>query len=208
MKKTTLTIIAALTMSTGAMANSYPADGPDSYQNSVENKSTASDVQGAYLGAGYSYTNVDTDVTYTNGKAASDSDSFSSLTLIAGYNFNEYIGIEGRYSHTYVDNTYNTNPWYGGYVSNPDISYYGLYLKPMIPIDQFNLYGLIGYGETSIKDDEETGFQWGIGASYYFNNRSSLFVDYTRVYDEEGNFPTAKVTQVIDAITFGLVYSF
>ncbi len=55
--------------------------------------------------------------------------------LLAGYNFNQYIGVEARYAGL-TDCLENT----------------AIYVKPMYPIGDATVYGLLGYGETTYDD--------------------------------------------------------
>lgn len=98
----------------------------------------------------------------------------------AGYDFNEYIGLEAR--------AIKTNWEYEG----AKVKHIGAFVKPMFPLNEnIHIYGLIGYGKTSTghkKVFSETGVAWGIGLNYYFGEHSEdeqLDDDMTKEEQEE-----------------------
>lgn len=177
MKKVTLSIIAVLAMNTFAFAGGDIS--------SVEPEITIPEVSEStgsfYVGAGYSYMNLD-EVTEHDGDA---------VLLLAGYNFNQYIGVEARYAGL-TDCLENA----------------AIYVKPMYPIGDAKVYALLGYGETSydngVVDNSENGFQWGLGANYAVTENIGLFADYTNLYDDT----FAGVDSTVDAINVGVTYTF
>jgi len=112
------------------------------------------------------------------------------LTLRAGYDFNEYVGIEARYIGTY---------WDADEAGGQELTHFGLYIKPMMPInEQLNIYGLVGYGVTTtttggngnLGEVDENGFAAGLGVEYDIDTQDAegslesgwgLFVDYQRL---------------------------
>ena len=114
-------------------------------------------------------------------------DEIGGLTAIVGYNYNEYIAIEGRISGTFYEESYS------------DSINYGIYLKPYYKIIDkdrtieeeedgfFSVYALLGFGIVKVKgvdgkppahvEDfgktilDDSGFQWGLGLSYTFVDR-------------------------------------
>jgi len=186
MKKTTLSIIAAVAMNTFAFAGGDIA--PVEPQVTVPEVSEPSTVS-FYVGAGYSWINADT----TDLGAQEDVDGDATL-LLAGVNFNQYIGVEGRYAGL-TDCMEN----------------YGIYVKPQYPItDAAKVYALLGYGETTYDngtaDESESGFQWGLGASYEVMENIGVFADWTRLYDDE--FGMDRLDATIDAVSVGVTYTF
>ena len=131
---------------------------------------------------------------------------------IIGYNYNEYIGIEGRYSKTMWERNYS------------DVTTWSIFLKPQYRFREndrnedgyddgyFTVYGLLGFGNSNVEGTDgdndqgawasdigrelmdETGFQWGFGFSYTFvdydqekdvrKNTWTIFVDYTMTADD------------------------
>jgi len=111
----------------------------------------------------------------------------------AGYDFNEYVGVEAR--------GVRTNWEYEG----SKIKHAGIFLKPQVPVSEdINLYGLVGYGKTTtshIQNLDETGLAYGAGAEYALSEDMNLFVDYERLI-EKSNVPD------LEALSLGLSYDF
>ena len=174
MKNITMSIVALLAMNTMVFAGGDISP--------VEPEITVPEVAEStgsfYVGAGYSYINADVNGTDHNSDA---------VLLLAGYNFNQYFGVEARYAG-FTDNLEN----------------YGIYAKPMYPVGPVTLYGLIGYGEVASEDESEAGFQWGLGANYAVTEQIGVFADYTNLYDDD--FAGADAT--VDSINVGMTYKF
>ena len=184
MKKLNLSLVAILATSTFALAGGDIAPVEPVVETPVEYDSSA-----FYLGLGYGGMKVDlsTDLLNIN----KNSDTFNQVMFQAGYNFNEYIAIEGRYYWGTDDNSWN---WYdnltgskllGGQSVSADA--WDIFVKPMYPVtDSFDIYALLGYGETafdyswgrSTNFGDTGGFAWGLGAKYDFSDSWSVFVDY------------------------------
>jgi len=112
------------------------------------------------------------------------------VTLRAGYDFNQYIGVEARYVGTF---------WDADELGGEELSHVGLYVKPMMPLgNSLNIYGLAGYGLTStttggngnLGEVDESGFAAGLGLEFNINADNTedslesgfgLFVDYQRL---------------------------
>ena len=112
------------------------------------------------------------------------------LTLRAGYDFNQYVGIEARYIGTY---------WDADELGGQELTHVGLYVKPMMAInEQLNIYGLVGYGITTtttggngnLGEVDDNGFAAGLGMEYDIDTQDvegslesgfGLFVDYQRL---------------------------
>ena len=140
------------------------------------------------------------------------------VMLQAGYQYNKYLAIEGRYSFHVGDVAYDKGKLKGvNYDDYPtDFTNLGIYIKPMYSVDNFSAYALLGYGEvelTNIPQDDadrtEAGFQWGLGLGYDFHENVSIFVDYVRMYDDDGFDGRATNRNVVaDAWTLGVTYKF
>jgi hypothetical protein len=133
------------------------------------------------------------------------------FTLLAGYYFNKYFGLEARYTQTIggMDITPSTAP-----VSVDKMKNYGLYAKPMLSITTgLALYALAGYGRSSYTTNgitySDTGLQWGLGAKYELSGGLGLFIDYINMYDGNnyGNLPYAGDIQ-FDGMNVGATYTF
>jgi len=203
MKKLNLSIAAVLAMGTLAFAGGNVEVAPEPVM----------DKSGFYFGLAYSY--VDVGLVYDDQNNGFDVDvSTSMTTFLAGYQFNQYFAVEGRYTPQFGTFTDNLN----GMSVTIDLSNIALYAKGMYAFGNFTVYGLLGYGQTtlglditgmSIEDQSETAFQWGLGASYALSEHTSLFVDYTQLYDDTG-FDQISNNTAIDAYTLntGLSYKF
>ena len=129
----------------------------------------------------------------------------------AGYNFNKYVGIEGR-----IIATLDGEEKGGG----QKLKHVGLFLKPMYPFGgRANAYGLIGYGKTKgnssnkkLRTVDDSGLSAGVGVEYVLDKdvgimdsdehkKWSIFVDYQRLLIKD-NAPDT------DVISAGAVYAF
>jgi opacity protein-like surface antigen len=133
------------------------------------------------------------------------------ITLIGGYYFNQYIGLEARYMRTLSDlDIDSSRPIV---TKNDTLENVGLYVKPMYSITTgLAFYGLAGYGQSTYcnasGDYSENGFQWGLGAKYELANGVGLFVDYLDIYDDD-NYDGLNVQDVqFSATTVGATYTF
>jgi len=129
------------------------------------------------------------------------------LTLLGGYYFSKYIGVEARYTQTLTD----IDEDQGRVVVSvdKDLRNVGIYLKPMYNITTgFAAYGLAGYGKAEAGDLEETGVQWGIGTKYELANGVGFFFDYMNFYDGD-DFDTINVEDVFfNSTSVGATYTF
>lgn len=202
MKKTTLSMVSILAL--GGLAF---AGGDIAPVEPVVETPVVVEQSPFYLGIGIGAAMLNDDVT---------NEEFESTTLMlqAGYIFNQYVAFEGRYTfgfNTDYDpgNTTASSSDYDG-----DFSSWGLYVKPMYPIGDFSLYALLGYGGVMFDDlaggdAYEDGFQWGLGADYSVNDNFSVFLDYVKLYDDEGFDYRAKNDDIdSDTWTLGVSYRF
>jgi hypothetical protein len=130
------------------------------------------------------------------------------LTVMGGYYFNRYIGVEARYTATVgdVDEDTGTHP-----VTSRDrlLSNVGIYLKPMYNITTgFSAYGLVGYGQAHAGDLDESGVQWGLGAKYELANGVGIFVDYMNLYDGDDFDGTNVKDAFFSTTNVGASYTF
>lgn len=149
-----------------------------------------------YLGVG---------VTAAQFSACSNNCDYEDVTygamLRGGYDFNEYFGIEARGIRTFLDE---------GPFGGVPLQHIGLYAKPQYPVIQdFNVYGLLGYGYTENLGnggrlnyfDNDHGFTAGLGLEYDLFKEWNLFVDYQRLLIKS-DVPD------MDALSVGLRYDF
>ena len=161
-----------------------------------------------YVGAGLSVVSArgsDSSLNFFSGESGQD--RLGNITLLAGYNLNEYIAVEGRYTTSIA------------YDDNIDMDGWSLFVKPQYPVSEaFSVYALLGYGGVNlfgvsgssvIIDVDDTGFQWGLGLSYDVTENIEIFVDYTNLAnDMDGIYRTSLTEADTDALTVGLTYSF
>ena len=204
MKKNLLSLVSILALSGVSFAG---GDMATAVEPVVEIPEVVVDNSAFYLGLGFGEAKVNDDDT---------SEEFKSTTMMlqAGYQYNEYVALEGRYTFGF-DTDYspgNTNSQSGDY--NGDFSSWGIYVKHMYPIGDFNLYALLGYGGVMLDDlaggdAYESAFQWGLGAGYAFTEQVSVFVDYVSLYDDTGFDYRARLDDVdSDTWTLGVSYKF
>lgn len=104
----------------------------------------------------------------------------------AGYDFNQYFGVEARALKGTIE-----SDW-------AETTHYGIFLKPMMPVgEQMNIYGLLGYGHTEVKTIAtlltekftHDGLSYGIGLEYDLSDRESDREDgsYDRPFDGHGD---------------------
>lgn len=196
MKKFNLSLVAVLAMGTFAVAGGdiAPVEEPVVVIPEVVESTGA-----FYIGGAYGY--VDMEI---SNSVSSQDDSLNAFMLQAGYKFNPYIALEGRYWFTSEDSWGN---------SNEDFSAdaWGIYVKPMYPVtNELDIYALLGYGDTdpeiggSGPGYDTDGFQWGLGASYDVTNNVAVFVDYVNLYDDTNHGEDLT----IDTINVGVTYTF
>ncbi|MBD3790127.1 MAG: porin family protein [Campylobacterales bacterium] len=151
-------------------------------------------------------------------------DSLYGGIIRAGFDYNQYFGIEARALKTFWDK------------NSAEVTHYGLYLKPMMPInDRTNIYGLIGYGHTEVITDcspllyekfTHNGPSFGIGLEYDLSDPEAdreegvhydrpfdghgdqekgwgLFVDYQNLMHDEG-----PDKYRVNVVSFGVTYDF
>jgi opacity protein-like surface antigen len=198
MKKIQISTITLLLASTLAMAGGDITP--------VEPEITAPEVidikpelTGFYVGGGYTYMQMD------NAGISGDVTG-NGITVLAGYNLHKYLAVEGRYSATLDDLSVDNGPDGG------DLSNIGLYFKPQYTIDRFKLYGLLGYGQVTLDngstDYSEDGFQYGAGLSVMATDNISVYVDYTRLYDDDDFDGMMSQDITVDAVNVGVNYNF
>lgn len=153
---------------------------------------TLADDTGLYLGLGYSSTNINLTVDNLSDKNQKLLDSSTdSIMLQAGFDFNEYIGVEGRY---YINNSalafnyyLGGTPLEGTYKAET----FALYAKPQYNLGVITVYGLLGIAandytaSTLVGSNNDTLFSWGAGAKFNVTQSLGLFVDYADLGNSE-----------------------
>jgi len=199
MKRLTLSVIATIAIGTFAVAGGDIAPVEPVIDTPVVTTVAGS---GLYLGGAYGAMGLD----YSAGSVFGFDTSHDAFMLQAGYKFNPYIAVEGRYWLGSSDDL-----TFGGMNYSVDLEAWGLYVKPMYPVTpELDIYALLGYGDTSpeiegVSPDYDTdGLQWGLGLSYDVNNNVALFVDYVMLYDDTND----GEDMTIDTWNVGVSYKF
>ncbi len=127
------------------------------------------------------------------------------VSLLAGYNYNEYVAVEGRYTTSFnKEDSVEMDGW-------------SLFVKPQYPVSEdFSIYALLGFGGVIVDgingyvaDVDDSGFQWGLGMEYAVMENISLFADYTSLAnDMDGYFYNGALEVDADALTIGMNYKF
>lgn len=225
MKKVTLSIVSILALSGfsfagGSVAPVVPIEEP------IEEISAVVESSAFYVGLGYSYLSSNRTAVLVeptdprNGQVVKDTDSnANNVMLQVGYQFNQYFAVEGRYTVSVGDFSLTHNHDHGlKEDADIDLSNIAIYLKPIYPIGNLSLYGLLGYGQIDREFNAEphhtwdgSGFQWGAGLQYAVMDNLLIFADYTLWYDEDGE-PHDRLPRLLDtdfsAISIGLTYTF
>ncbi len=132
-------------------------------------------------------------------------DRTGNILVLAGYEFNKYMAVEGRYStYMFDEDSVNSDTW-------------GIYAKPQYPINEdWGVYALLGYGGMTVDgvngvvhDIDDSAFQWGLGVNYAYSEDIGLFVDFVSIANGMSGTWYSTATDVdTDAITAGITYNF
>ncbi len=151
------------------------------------------DDNGLYLGLGYASTNIDLTIAGLPDDINQQLDqSTDSVILLAGYDFNNYFGVEGRY---YLNGSSIAFDYGIGKVPfDYKAESFTLYAKPQYNLGPITLYGLLGvaFNDYTVNtllgtSSDEALFSWGAGAKFNVTQSLGLFVDYTDL-GESTNF--------------------
>lgn len=173
-----------------------------------------------YVGLALAYNQTySTDYGYFDDSVPTQDETLKFVGLL-GYDFNEYIGVEGRIGTSIAEEDY------------AEVTTYSIFLKPQYPVNEdFTLYGLLGFGlvkvdgtdgdepaDPSIVGEEilnHTGFQWGFGLAYKIDEEFSIFIDYTKLANDEdisstlyGYDPETYEKLSSQDLTVGIHYTF
>jgi len=134
--------------------------------------------------AAQSFSNVQGSIGYTQLDA--DEGDLGAITGRVGAKFSQYFGVEGEASIGVKDEDISIAGVDGKLEHDYDAAAYLVGSVPLSP--NFEVFGRVGYGTTSIKADvagvtiEEDGdsVNYGAGANYFFDGRNGLRADWTR----------------------------
>jgi len=131
------------------------------------------------------------------------SDSATNGMILGGVEVNDYLAVEARITKGISD--YEIK-------DHKPISYSNaaVYLKPQAKFENFTVYGLLGYGVSSIdflgKNTKAGGFQYGAGGSYDINDQLAAFADYTQLMNSSKKISDATTLGSISSVNVGLIY--
>jgi len=131
------------------------------------------------------------------------SDSATNGMILAGVEVNDYLAVEARITKGISD--YEIK-------DHKPISYSNaaVYLKPQAKFENFTVYGLLGYGVSSIdfmgKNTKEGGFQYGAGGSYDITDQLAAFADYTQLMSSSKKISDATTLGSISSVNLGIIY--
>ncbi len=169
----------------------------------VETVEVEAPLTGLYIGGAYTANSAELALGDYGMRLASGQDN-DGITFIGGYNFNDFVAVEARYTSLFESDFIEGNTW-------------SLFVKPQYPVSpEAKVYALIGYGGVTFDDidygniiDDETGFQYGIGAAYSVTTNVEIFADYTVDYDDTIAYvDDVNLDLTNDALTFGVNYKF
>ena len=137
--------------------------------------------------------------------------------MFGGYTFTPYLGVEAHYvdlGKITLDPSFV--PGVGTVSGDIKSSGFGLSLLAQYPIEQFSIFGKLGFtyldtkvsgsisGVGSGSDSETaTNFSYGIGGAYNFNKQLSARLEWERFRAE---FQSEK--EDVDLISIGITYRF
>lgn len=131
-----------------------------------------------------------------------------------GYDFNKYIGLEGRGISTSL------------YDDGGTVQHLGVFIKPMLPIgEKSNIYGLVGIGKTTtqgrLQKTDAEALALGVGVELDLSKDSPKEGRYNREFDGHGDqekglglFVDYEKMVVksgapdLDALSLGVTYDF
>ena len=151
-----------------------------------------------YVGGGLAVAGLSRDCPCNNNTRLKD--MTYGLALRAGVDIIDYVGIEARYLSTFIEKDFS------------EVTHYGLYLKPYYPVsDDMTLYGLLGYGKTSVDFTgrrntttlDKSGFVYGAGMEFVVQDDISVWVDAQHLLGSEGKYDTD-----LNVGTAGVLYRF
>jgi len=171
-----------------------------------------------YIGIGLVVAGLSRDCPCADGSRLKDM-TYGGIIRV-GWDFNDYIGIEARALKASLEDDFSKT------------THYGLFLKPQYHVaDQINIYGLLGYGRTTVDYNNhqgrssklsKNGLSYGAGLEYDLSEDKSegeyartfdgqgdqekgwgIWVDYQHLLNGEGKFDTDS-----NIATAGVTYDF
>ena len=157
----------------------------------------------AYVGGGLAVSTVETYV-YS-------SETVFDGVLRAGYDLNDYVGVEARAMVGFSE---------GDYLRHANS--YGLYLKLQYPVNEkLKVYGLLGYARTRVNLDDATAqrmhvrnhtvqddFSGGVGVEYKLDRHCSVYADGLSLVNKSTTRVEGKYSEKVNSFSLGALYRF
>lgn len=143
---------------------------------------------------------------------------FTTLSVLAGYNFTDNFALEARLGTGIKSEKYRD----GNYTDEYSVRHKQLLLlRGNVPIsDAFSLYGLAGLGAVKLKYEEQytlstdtgtikaDGFSWGVGAQLNINNNWAANVEYVQLPEKTFRDDLGSYKLKTNSVSLGIVYQF
>ena len=173
----------------------------------IGNSALQAENAGLYIGAGYANTSIDFSANDLLELPALDA-VMDSLILLAGVDFNEYIGIEGRYYWNITSGIkYEKSINGSGILDDYKAESFAFYAKPQYSFDIISIYALLGVTMNDysalLESESDTLFSWGAGIRLKITEGFGAFVDYTDLGESD-----IMLTSGLSSWNFGLSYKF
>ncbi len=166
------------------------------------------DFSGPYAGIGYAFGTADVTVDAPEFGIETEK-TVDAVAFIAGYDFNQYVAVEGRYNYGIEDDVI-----YKKVVETISTDSASIFVKPQYPVTaEASVYALLGYSWLDVNSNyaetiELDGFSWGLGAEYAVAENIEVFADYTSLYSDDYSVDYADVEEDIYNVTIGVKYNF
>ncbi len=171
----------------------------------------AADDSGLYVGVGYAHTNVNLKLDTQIIQDTLLDTATDSVVLKAGYDLNQYFGLEGRYYFNASEAAYQyylgNTPVSGSYKAHS----FAFYAKPQYSLAMLNFYGLLGVSANDYtlnnilgSKSSDTLFSWGAGVKFKLTESFGAFVDYTDL----GKSSDAVTNKDLSSWNIGFSYKF
>lgn len=177
--KITISVLALMALGNSAYAGGKYVEPQDAPVEAIPSTTYALPL---YVGVGAIAAGLSRDCTCADGSRLKDM-TYGVLARV-GWDFNKYVGIEGRYLNASIEDDFSQT------------QHYGLYLKPQYHVlDQMNVYGLLGYGKSTVDYNnhkgksstlDKTGFSYGAGVEYDLSSDNKEG-EYSRAFDGQGD---------------------
>jgi len=168
--------------------------------------------EGLYVGGSYQAANFKTDV------AGVDKAKAHTFNLVTGYDFNQYLAVEGRLGVPVSSEKHSLNT---NSIKGKPTTSYALFAKGTFPInDMFSVYGLAGYGKSGYKVDynfsgtkgsekaEKGSLQYAAGVEVNFTQNIAMTAEYGMYGYGKEKIGSENAKWDIKGFNLGIKYKF